>query len=263
MWDMAVTEILAGYYQAGPDGRRPPESLYGSLKMWAHLRRQGIPVARCTVERLMRANAWRGVTRAKKLRTTVADPAATRAPDLVNRHFGADRPDELHVADFTYVRMLTGFGYSAFVIDAFAGLIVGWECSTAKDTAFVERALRSAAAERRRQGRPLAGGTIHHSDAGSQYTAVHFGETLMLEGLTPSIGSVGVKRSTTRWPKPPSACTRPSASGPAPRFVEGRSPVSANSSTSPPAGGALVQHRPAHAPARPKTTRRNRSRVLH
>jgi putative transposase len=191
MWDMAITEILAGYYQPGPDGRRPPECLYGSLKMWAHLQRQAIPVARCTVERLMRANRWRGVTRTAKVRATVSDPAASRAPDLVNRHFAASRPDQLHVADFTYVGMLSGFGYTAFVIDAFAGLIVGWECSTVKDTAFVERALRAAAAERRRQGRPLSGDTIHHSDAGSQYTAVHFGETLMLEGLKPSIGSVG------------------------------------------------------------------------
>ena len=168
LWEVAVTEILAGVYEPGLDGRRPPESLYGSLKMWAHLRRQGIPVARCTVERLMRANGWQGATRAKKVRTTVRDPAATRAADLVNRDFAADRPDQLHVADFTYVAMVTGFGYTAFVIDAFAGLIAGWECSTSKETAFVERAIRQAAAHRRRQGRPLGGQTIHHSDAGSQ-----------------------------------------------------------------------------------------------
>lgn len=191
LWDTAITEMLAGIYQPGPDGRRPPESLYGSLKMWAHLQRQGVPVARCTVERLMRENGWRGVSRARRVRTTIADPAATRAPDLVTRCFAADRPDQLHVADFTYVPMLTGFGYTAFVIDAFAGLIVGWECAASKHTAFVERAIRQAAAYRRRQGRPLDGETIHHSDAGSQYTAVRFGETLMLEGLIPSIGSVG------------------------------------------------------------------------
>lgn len=191
LWDTAITEILAGIYRPGPDRRRPPESLYGSVKMWAHLRRQGVPVARCTVERLMRANGWRGVSRAKRVRTTVPDPAATRAADLVNRHFGADQPDQLHVADFTYVPMLSGFGYTAFVIDAFAGLIAGWECSTSKQTAFVERAIRQAAAYRRRQGRPLDGQTIHHSDAGSQYTAVRFGETLILKGLIPSIGSVG------------------------------------------------------------------------
>lgn len=186
-----MTEILAGIYEPDRAGRRPPESLYGSLKMWAHLHRQGVPVARCTVERLMRAGGWRGTTRARKVRTTVTDPAAARAPDLVNRNFHAHRPDQLHVADFTYVPMVSGFGYTAFVLDAFAGLIAGWECSLSKQTVFVERAIRQAAAHRRRQGRPLAGDTIHHSDAGSQYTAVHFGETLMLEGLIPSIGSVG------------------------------------------------------------------------
>ena len=191
LWETVVTELLAGIYEPGPDRRRPPESLYGSLKMWAHLQRQGIPVARSTVERLMRRNHWRGATRARTVRTTVPDPAAARAPDLVNRNFRVGRPDQLHVADFTYVPMVCRFGYTAFVVDAFAGLIAGWECSLSKETAFVERAIRQAAARRRRQGRPLAGDTIHHSDAGSQYTAVRFGETLMLEGLIPSIGSVG------------------------------------------------------------------------
>jgi len=83
------------------------------------------------------------------------------------------------------------FAYTAFVIDAFAGTIVGWECSTSKVTAFVERAIRHGADRRRREGHPLQGNTIHHSDAGSQYTSVHFGETLALEGIRPSIGTVG------------------------------------------------------------------------
>jgi putative transposase len=192
LWDATITEVLAGYYQPSPDGQRPPESLYGATKMRAHLQREGIPVARCTVERLMRANGWHGATRTKKVRTTVADPAATRAPDLVNRQFHAAAPGLLHVADFTYVPMSGGgFGYTAFVIDAFAGLIPGWECALTKHTGFVQRAIRQAAAYRRRQGRPLRDGAIHHSDAGSQYTAVHFGQTLFLEGLQPSIGSVG------------------------------------------------------------------------
>ena len=191
LWDMSVTEILAGFYDPDERGRRAPESLYGSLKMWAHLQRLGVPVARCTIERLMREHGWRGTTRAAKVRTTVADPAAERAPDLVKRQFTAARPNQLWVADFTYVPMTTGFGYTAFVIDAFAGLIVGWECSRSKETVFVESAIRQAAAFRDRQGNPLTGSTIHHSDAGSQYTAVRFGETLMLAGLTPSIGTVG------------------------------------------------------------------------
>lgn len=118
----------------------------------------------------MRVNGWRGATRAKKVRTTIADPAATRAPDLVNRQFAVEAPNRLLVADFTYVRTSTGFCYTAFVIDAFAGSIVGWECSTSKHTAFVERAIAQAAALRTRQGNLLQNKTIHHSDAGSPST---------------------------------------------------------------------------------------------
>jgi transposase InsO family protein len=192
LWEVTVVELLAGIYEPDQHGRRCPESLYGSLKTWAYLRRLGFPVARCTVERLMRVHGWRGVTRQRKIRTTVADPAAARASDLVNRCFTAKRPDALWVADFTYVPLAGGgFGYTAFVIDAFAGYIPGWECSLSKRTRFVESALRQATALRARQGHPVGGDTIHHSDAGSQYTAVHFGETLMLEGLRPSVGSVG------------------------------------------------------------------------
>jgi putative transposase len=192
LWETTVTEVLAGYYEPDENGRRPPEALYGAVKMWAHLNRSGIEVARCTVERLMKANGWRGVTRSKKVRTTVADPAATRAPDLVERRFRVPAPNRLLVADFTYVRLATGaFAYTAFVIDAFAGVIVGWECSTSKHTVFVERAIAQAAAFRARQGNPLQNKAIHHSDAGSQYTSVHLTETLHLHGLSPSIGSVG------------------------------------------------------------------------
>jgi putative transposase len=169
LWDAAITEVLAGYYEPDEQERRPPECLYGATKMWAYLNREGIEVARCTVERLMRAHGWRGATRAAKVRTTVTDPAATRAPDLVNRQFHAAAPGLLHVADFTYMPLAGGgFGYTAFVIDAYAGLIPGWECSTNKHTGFVEAAIRQAVAYRRRQGRPLGEGAIHHSDAGSQ-----------------------------------------------------------------------------------------------
>lgn len=193
LWDTTITEILAGIYEPDTNGCRPPESLYGTVKMWGYLQRQGIEVAKCTVERLKRAHGWRGATRARRApRTTVSDPAATRAPDLVRRQFTASRPGELHVADFTYVPLGSGgFGYTAFVIDAFAGLIPGWECSLSKKTAFVEAAIRQAAAYRARQGHPFTGKQIHHSDAGSQYTSVHFTETLMLAGLQPSIGTVG------------------------------------------------------------------------
>jgi putative transposase len=190
--DEAVTEILAGIYEPDENGRRPPECLYGSVKMWEHLNRHGITVAKCTVERLMRAHGWRGVTRARTVRTTIPNPGHARAPDLVRRNFKAGRPGQLHVADFTYVPLDGGgFGYTAFVIDAFAGLIAGWECSLSKETAFVERAIRQAAAWRARQGHPLGGPAIHHSDAGSQYTSVRFTETLLLAGLRPSVGTVG------------------------------------------------------------------------
>ncbi len=192
MWDTTVTAILTGYYEPGDNGRQARESLYGAEKMWAHLQRQGIAVARCTVERLMRQHGWRGVTRRKKVRTTEPDPAASRAPDLVDRQFRVPAPNMLLVADFTYVRLVTGvFVYTAFVIDAYAGRILGWECSTSKTTSFVESAIRQAAAVRGREGHPLAGNTIHHSDAGSQYTAWRLGETLLLSGMVPSIGSIG------------------------------------------------------------------------
>ncbi|ORC01687.1 hypothetical protein B1T48_10715 [Mycobacterium persicum] len=110
----------------------------------------------------------------------------------MKRRFKAVRPEVLWVADFTDVQLVCGrFVYTAFVIDVYAGVIVGWECSNSKHAGFVESALRQAAALRRRQGHALPGGTIHHSGAGSQYTAIYFGETLMIEGLVPSIGMVG------------------------------------------------------------------------
>jgi putative transposase len=168
LWDATITEILSGYYEPDEHGRRKPESLYGSLKMWAHLQREGIPVAKSTVERLMRRNGWQGVRRCKKVRTTIPDPDAVRPPDLVDRQFGVAAPNVLLVADFTYVKLITGvFVCVSFVIDAYAGAIVGWEVSVSKHTRFVESALRQAAALRDRQGRPIDG-AIHHSDAGSQ-----------------------------------------------------------------------------------------------
>lgn len=136
--------------------------------MWAHLQREGIPVAKSTVERLMRRNGWQGVRRQKTVRTTIADSDAARPPDLVDRKFGVGAPNRLLVADFTYVKLVTGvFVYVAFVIDAYAGAIVGWETSASKHTRFVESAIRQAAALRSRQGHPIKD-AIHHSDAGSQ-----------------------------------------------------------------------------------------------
>ena len=130
-------------------------------------------------------------------------------PDLVDRQFTVPAPNVLVVADFTYVRLSTGaFVYTAFAIDAFAGRIVGWQCSGSKHTVFVESAIRQPRACRRMDGKPLTGSTIHHSDAGSQYTSVRFSETLMLAGPTPSIGTVGTP-TTTPWPRRRSGSTRP------------------------------------------------------
>ena len=197
LWDITVTEVLAGIYdpQPAPTGepaRKVPESLYGSRKMWAYLNRQGITVARCTVERIMAAHGWRGVTRARRVRTTVADPGHVRAADLLNRDFTAVAPNITAVSDFTYVSLTSGvFCYTAVVIDAFAGVITGWNCSQSKGVALVSGALRDAGDYRRRQGHPMQGDTVAHSDAGSEYTAVHYTEAVFLEGMVPSIGTVG------------------------------------------------------------------------
>jgi putative transposase len=191
--DAVVTGMLAGVFEPG-QGRRPaPESLYGAVRAWGWLRRQGISVARCTVERIMRASGWRGNVRGpRKTRTTSRDPAAERFPDLVKRQFRAQAPGRLLVADFTYVPLAGGgFACVALVIDAYAGTIRGWECSVSKTTVFVQRAIRQAAAQLARLGHPLTGRAIHHSDAGSQYTSVRFTGTLMLAGLAGSIGTVG------------------------------------------------------------------------
>ena len=190
--DALVTQWLAVMFEPDQHGRRRPESLYGAVKAWAHLNRQGLRVARCTVERLMRANGWRGNTRRRKVRTTVPDPGNPRFPDLVRRDFRADAPGRLLVADFTYVPLAAGgFAYVAFVTGAFAGTIRGWECSLSKETRFVQRAIAQAAAQLRRLGHPVGDGAVHHADAGSQYTSVRFAQTLMLQGLAGSTGSVG------------------------------------------------------------------------
>jgi len=159
--------------------------------MWAHLQRQGIPVARCTIERLMRKHGWQGVRRTRKVRTTLANPDSPRAPDLVDRHFGVEAPNRLFVADFTYVPVRSRFVYTAFVIDAFAGTIVGWQVADRATADLVETALADALETRRRQGRPVSAGAVHHSDAGTQYTSVGFGHRLQEAGIEPSIGSVG------------------------------------------------------------------------
>jgi putative transposase len=162
-------------------------SVYGARKVWLQLRRQGEDVARCTVERLMRGMGLQGAIRGKGVTTTISDKAAPCPQDKVNRHFQAERPNALWVADFTYVSTWGGFVYVAFVIDAFARRIVGWRVSRSAQTGFVLDALEQALCERR----PVRGGLVHHSDRGVQYVSIKYSERLKDAGVEPSVGSVG------------------------------------------------------------------------
>ncbi|EHL5995769.1 IS3 family transposase [Escherichia coli] len=158
--------------------------VYGVRKVWRQLLREGIRVARCTVARLMAVMGLTGVLRGKKVRTTVSRKAVA-AGDRVNRQFVAERPDQLWVADFTWVSTWQGFVYVAFIIDVFAGYIVGWRVSSSMETAFVLDALEQALWARRPSG------TIHHSDKGSQYVSLAYTERLKEAGLLASTGSTG------------------------------------------------------------------------
>ncbi|QUR17345.1 IS3 family transposase [Escherichia coli] len=158
--------------------------VYGVRKVWRQLLREGIRVARCTVARLMAVMGLAGVLRGKKVRTTISRKAVA-AGDRVNRQFVAERPDQLWVADFTYVSTWQGFVYVAFIIDVFAGYIVGWRVSSSMETTFVLDALEQALWARRLSG------TIHHSDKGSQYVSLAYTERLKEAGLLASTGSTG------------------------------------------------------------------------
>lgn len=165
--------------------------VYGARKVWWALRREGIEVARCTVERLMRSEGLHGAVRGKKRRTTLPDGRAERAPDLVERDFKAPEPNRLWVSDFTYVAAWSGVVYVAFTIDAFSRRIVGWKADTNMRTDLVLDTLEMALWSRDHQGRPVGEGLIAHSDAGSQYTSFAFTQRLVDAGADPSIGSVG------------------------------------------------------------------------
>ncbi|QGG86017.1 IS3 family transposase [Escherichia coli O157:H7] len=158
--------------------------VYGVRKVWRQLLREGVRVARCTVARLMAVMGLAGVLRGKKVRTTISRKAVA-AGDRVNRQFVAERPDQLWVADFTYVSTWQGFVYVAFIIDVFAGYIVGWRVSSSMETTFVLDALEQALWARRPSG------TIHHSDKGSQYVSLAYTERLKEAGLLASTGSTG------------------------------------------------------------------------
>jgi transposase InsO family protein len=160
--------------------------VYGARKVWRQLNREGIRVARCTVERLMSQMGLQGAVRGKKIRTTVPDSTHSRPLDLVKREFHADRPNQLWVADFTYVATWKGFVYVAFVIDVFVRRIVGWRVLRTMCAELTLDALEQAL-----WARKIAEGLIHHSDRGSQYLAIRYSERLEEMGINPSVGSVG------------------------------------------------------------------------
>jgi transposase InsO family protein len=162
--------------------------VYGADKVWRQLRREGTAVARCTVERVMRLCGLSGARRGKKVRTTVPDAKAACPLDRVKRHFKADRPNQLWVADFTYVSTWQGFVYVAFVIDVFARRIVGWRVSSSMQTDFVLDALEQALYARRSE---REGALVHHSDRGAQYVSIRYSERLAEAGIEPSVGSTG------------------------------------------------------------------------
>ena len=162
--------------------------VYGAEKVWRQLNREGVAVARCTVERLMRQLGLQGVRRGKAVRTTIPDPKAPCPLDRVNRQFRAERPNQLWVSDFTYVSTWQGWVYVAFVIDVFSRRIVGWRQSSSMHTEFVLDALEQALYDRKPSEDD---GLVHHSDRGSQYLSIRYSERLAEAGIEPSVGSKG------------------------------------------------------------------------
>ncbi|WP_227659627.1 IS3 family transposase [Georgenia subflava] len=165
--------------------------VYGARKVHAELRRQGHRVARCTVERLMRAQGLRGIAREKTRRTTLSEGAETPRPaDLVERQFVAETPNQLWVADLTYIRTYSGWVYAAFVLDVFSRMIVGWQVSTSLRTDLALDALDMGLWARRRAGQDTTG-LVHHSDRGVQYRAIRYTERLAEADAVASVGSKG------------------------------------------------------------------------
>ena len=162
--------------------------VYGADKVWKQMNREGVPVARCTVERLMGRLGLQGARRGKTVRTTVPDRSVPCPLDRVNRQFKADRPNQLWVSDFTYVSTWQGWLYVAFVIDVFARRIVGWRVSSTMATDFVLDALEQALYARQPDS---DNALIHHSDRGSQYVSIRYTERLAEAGIAPSVGSKG------------------------------------------------------------------------
>ncbi|WP_143230298.1 IS3 family transposase [Actinosynnema sp. ALI-1.44] len=168
-----------------------PEQMYGRRTMTRYLRRHGHDVAFCTVDRIMRDLGHHGVVRGRRPRTTIPSKNGIRAADRLNRDFTAAAPDRVWVADFTYVSTLAGWAYVAFVFEVYSRAIVGWTVSSTKTTGLVSKALTTAVWRRDHHGHPVEPGLVFHSNAGSRYTSARFSESLALQGLTASAGSVG------------------------------------------------------------------------
>jgi putative transposase len=160
--------------------------VYGVRKVWRQLEREGTSVARCTVERLMDELGIQGVVRGKKVFTTYSDALIPKPPDRVDRNFAAQRPNQLWVADFTFVATWNGFVYTAFVIDVFSRKIVGWRVAASMKTDLVLDALEQAVHER-----GDTEGTVHHSDRGVQYLSIRYTERLAAAGIEGSVGTTG------------------------------------------------------------------------
>jgi transposase InsO family protein len=163
------------------------DGVYGQLKVWDELNETGVAVARCTVERLMRAHGICGVGPAKTTKTTLPGERPVAAPDLVRRDFTASRPDELWLADFTYIRTWEGWAYLAVVLDVHTRRIVGWQLASHMRQSLVTDAFEMALAARQEHD----GGLVAHSDNGSQYTSYEYTERLVRAGIAPSRGRTG------------------------------------------------------------------------
>ena len=162
------------------------KQVYGVRKLWRQLKRENIAAARCTVERLMKRLGIEGVRRGAKCWTTISDDALDRPADLVNRQFVATRPNQLWVADITFIATWSGFVYVAFIIDVFARRIVGWRVNRSLKTELVLDALEQALWSRT----PIEG-LVHHSDRGCQYLSIRYSDKLVEAGIDASVGSVG------------------------------------------------------------------------
>jgi putative transposase len=179
--DAVMTQILLTLWIAN-------RKVYGAHKLWKAARRAGHDIGRDQVARLMRELGIEGISRRRKrVFTTIADPDALRAPDLVNRNFKAAAPNQLWVTDLTYVPTRSGMAYVCFIVDAFSRRIVGWRVAANMKTDMVLDALEMA---RRSRGRRRLVGLVAHADAGSQFTSVRFTERLEEIGARPSIGTV-------------------------------------------------------------------------